>query len=272
MTVAASVVAERLPALRARILRMIHDAGAGHPGGSLSVIDALALILLRQGRFRPDDPVQDWLVLAKGHAVPALYAVLVELGYLDESELASYRHLGSRLQGHPDRLKTPGVQVSSGHLGQGVSVAVGIALGEQRHESHRHTWVIAGEGDLQEGQTWEAIMSAAHLGLGGLTLVIDANGLTQHGPVAEVMGVEPLAGKLTQFGWTVSEVDGHDVAELDGALTDSRALAGPTAVIARTVKGKGVSFMEGVRDWHSRGISDEELTRALAEVMVTDGG
>ncbi|MCW5954535.1 MAG: transketolase, partial [Propionibacteriaceae bacterium] len=169
MTVGAETVAERLPALRARNRKLIHDAGAGHPGGSLSVIDALALIMLSQGRFAPDADEQDWIVLAKGHSVPALYAVLVELGYLEEAELASYRKLGSRLQGHPDRRKTPGVQVSSGHLGQGISVAVGIALGEQRHASGRHTWVIAGEGDLHEGQSWEALMAAAHHRVGGLT-------------------------------------------------------------------------------------------------------
>lgn len=266
MTLAAAAVAERLPALRERILTMIHDAEAGHPGGSLSVIDTLALIMLSQGRFGPDAAEQDWVVLAKGHAVPALYAVLVELGYLEEAELASYRKLGSRLQGHPDRRKTPGVQVSSGHLGQGVSVAVGIALGEQRHASGRHTWVIAGEGDLHEGQTWEALMAASHHKVGGLTLVIDANGLTQHGPVATIMGIEPVMDKLTAFGWSAREVDGHDVAALDAALTAARAETGPAAVVARTVKGHGVSFMEGVREWHSQGLSDDELTRALADV------
>ncbi len=266
MSLSVEAVAGRLPALRGRILRMIHDANAGHPGGSLSVIDTLAVIMLKQGRFEPDQEVHDWLVLAKGHAVPALYSVLVELGYLEESELASYRHLGSRLQGHPDRRKTPGIQVSSGHLGQGLSVAVGIALGELRHASGRHTWVVAGEGDLHEGQTWEALMSAAHHKVGGLTLVVDRNGLTQHGRVEQVMGLEPLAAKLSAFGWAVQEVDGHNVRALDEALTAARDESGPAAVIARTVKGHGVSFMEGVRDWHSRGITDQELALALAEV------
>lgn len=268
-TVTVASVAERVPALRGRILQMIHDANAGHPGGSLSVIDALALVMLRHGRFGPDASDHDWLVLAKGHAVPALYSVLVDLGYLNEDELASYRHPGSRLQGHPDRRKTPGVQVSSGHLGQGVSIAVGIALGEQRHRSSRHTWVIAGEGDLHEGQTWEAVMSAAHLQVGGLTLVLDLNGLTQHGPVEQVMNIEPLRDKLVAFGWTVWEVDGHDLDALDEAFVQSKAAPGPSAVLARTIKGHGVSFMEGVPEWHSQGITDDELARALAEMEST---
>lgn len=259
-------VAERLPALRARILRMIHDAGAGHPGGSLSVVDLLAVILLRQGRFSPAEAEHDWLVLAKGHAVPALYAVLVELGYLDESELATYRHLGSRLQGHPDRRKAPGVQVTTGHLGQGLSVGLGIALGERLRGSDRHVWVVAGEGDLHEGQSWEALMAAAHHGVTNLTLVVDANGLTQHGATTEIMGLEPLVDKLRAFGWTVDEIDGHVPEAVTAATTLDADAVRPHAVIARTVKGRGVSFMENVPGWHSRGIDDNELAAALDEL------
>ncbi len=266
MTVLSSAASARLPALRGRILRMIHDAQAGHPGGSLSVIDLLAVIMLDKGRFTGDPDLRDWLVLAKGHAVPALYAMLVELGDLEESELASYRHLGSRLQGHPDRRKTPGVQVSTGHLGQGLSVALGIAMGERRRDSGRHVWAVAGEGDLHEGQSWEALMAAPHHGIGDLTVVVDANGLTQHGPVGRIMGLEPLVGKLESFGWATVEVDGHDPVAFGAALDEVRADPRPGAVVARTVKGHGVSFMENVREWHSRGLDEDELRRALDEI------
>jgi transketolase len=251
---------------RMRVLRMIHAAGAGHPGGSLSCLDALTVIMCDVGRFALDQEPRDWLVLGKGHAVPALYALLVELGGLDEQELSTYRQLGSRLQGHPDRRKLPEVQISTGHLGQGLSIGVGLALGEQLSPQGRHTYVLLGDGDLHEGQTWEALMAASHLRLTGLTLVIDANGLTQHGPVEQVMGVEPLAPRLRSFGWAAVEVDGHDHAALRRVLTDARAADVPTVVVSRTVKGKGVSFMEGVPEWHSRGLSDEELARALAEL------
>lgn len=266
MTLRPQSVEVRLPGLRARILQMIHDANAGHPGGSLSVVDILAVILLCEGRFAPAEPCKDWLVLAKGHAVPALYALLVELGYFQGSELSSYRQLGSRLQGHPDRCKTPGIQVSSGHLGQGLSVGVGIAMGEMRRASGKHAWVVGGEGDLHEGQTWEALMSAAHHRVHGLTLVLDLNGMTQHGLVTQVMSIEPICAKLSAFGWIVEEVDGHDPGQLHEALSAAKAATGPVAVLAHTVKGRGVSFMEGVREWHSQGITDDELAMALAEV------
>jgi transketolase len=263
--------AHTLARLEKRILDAVLAAGAGHPGGSLSAVGILGEILLDQGRFRPEDLVQDWFVLAKGHAAPALYSVLVELGWFDEPELATYKHLGSRLQGHPDRRKLPGVQVTTGHLGQGLSVAVGLALAERRAGSDRHVWAVLGDGDLHEGQTWEALMSASHYGLGNLTAVVDANGLSQHGTVSSVMSTEPVAERLRAFGWTVAEVDGHDPASVSTALAEARAADGPAAIVARTVKGHGVSFMEGDPLWHSRALDAEEHAAALAEIDARAG-
>lgn len=252
--------------LQRRILTMVRAAGAGHPGGSLSCVEVLAEILLRQGRFAPGTTDHDWFVLAKGHAAPALYAVLVELGHIPEEELRTFKHLGSRLQGHPDRRKAPGVQVTTGHLGQGLSVALGLALANRHLGEDRHVWAVLGEGDLHEGQTWEALMAATHYRVDGLTVVVDANQLSQHGAVETIMGIEPLTDRLAAFGWDVVEVDGHDAAAVAGALESVRHRPGPGAVIARTVKGHGISFMEGDPLWHSRAMSDEEYQAAVAEI------
>lgn len=257
---------EQLARLERRILRMVHAAGAGHPGGSLSSVGVLAEILLRQGRFAPGQVDHDWLVLAKGHAAPALYAVLVELGFFPEDELDTFKHLGSRLQGHPDRRKAPGVQVTTGHLGQGLSIALGLALAARHRGEGRHVWAVLGEGDLHEGQTWEAVMAASHYRVDHLTTVLDANGLTQHGTVDAVMSVEPIAERFRAFGWNVAEIDGHDPHAVEDALTSSRALGGPSLVIARTVKGHHVSFMENDPLWHSRAMNDGEYAAALAEI------
>lgn len=250
-----------------RILNMVHAAGAGHPGGSLSSVGLLAEIMLNQGRFRPADPANDWLVLAKGHAAPALYAVLAELEWFEESELATFKHHGSRLQGHPDRRKAPGVQVTTGHLGQGLSIGLGLALAEKLRGTDLHTWVILGEGDLHEGQTWEAIMAASHHGATNLTAVVDANGLSQHGPASQIMNIEPLAERFAAFGWDVHDIDGLDPEETQKALTRAKEnTSAPSVVIARTIKGYGISFMEGDPLWHSRELSKAELDAALAEI------
>lgn len=253
--------------LEQRILRMIRAAGAGHPGGSLSSVGILAEILLSQGRFAPGADDHDWFVLAKGHAAPALYANLVELGYFDDDELDTFKHLGARLQGHPDRRKAPGVQVTTGHLGQGLSIALGLAIAEQLERSDRHVWAVLGEGDLHEGQTWEAAMAAAHYEVSGLTAILDANGLTQHGAVERIMTIEPVAQKFAAFGWDVRELaDGHDPEAVADALSGSRAQTRPTLVIARTVKGHHVSFMENDPMWHSREMGEDDYRRAVAEI------
>ncbi len=249
------------------ILKMIHAAGAGHPGGSLSCSGILGQIFLQEGRFRPEDEVNDWFVLAKGHAAPALYAVLAETGWFPEDELLTFKHHGSRLQGHPDRRKAPGVQVTTGHLGQGLSIAVGLALAERIKGTDRYTWAVLGEGDLHEGQTWEAVMSASHHGVSNLTAIVDANGLSQHGPASKIMNLEPMADRWETFGWKVIEIDGHDRDAVAKALTDARTNQdGPVVIIARTVKGHGISFMAGDPLWHSRPMNDDELAAALAEL------
>lgn len=256
----------RAPLLRARILRMISAAQSGHPGGSLSVIDLLAALMLAWGRFRPHAQTQDWLVLGKGHAAPAYYALLCELGYLDESELLTYRKLGSRLQGHPDRRKLPAVQVTTGHLGHGLSIGVGIALGEKCSGSDKKVYVVLGDGDLHEGQTWEALMAAAHYHLDNLVVMVDLNALSQHGPISIVMDFEPLAEKCRAFGWLTREVDGHDYAQILEGLSATQASDRPVMLLCRTVKGKGVSFMEGDPLWHSRDLPPGLLEKALSEL------
>ncbi|MCS6845115.1 MAG: thiamine pyrophosphate-dependent enzyme, partial [Caldilineales bacterium] len=186
--------------------------------------------------------------------------------YLDESELLTYRQLGSRLQGHPDRRKLPAVQVTTGHLGHGLSIGVGIALGEKRSGSDRKVYVVLGDGDLHEGQTWEAMMAAAHYHLDNLVALVDLNALSQHGPVSMIMNFEPLAEKCSAFGWLTQEVDGHDYAHILAALSATQASDRPVALLCRTVKGKGVSFMEGDPLWHSRDLPWALLEKALSEL------
>ena len=246
---------------------MVNAAGAGHPGGSLSAIDLLSAVMLGWGRFSPSAPNPDWVVLGKGHAAPALYAVLTELRYLEETELLTYRHLGTRLQGHPDRRKLPAVQVTTGHIGHGLSIGAGIALGEQLSNSRRQVYVILGEGALHEGQTWEAAMAAAKYQLNNLRVLFDLNGLTQHGPIDQIMPVEPLAAKWQAFGWNATEVDGHDYEQLLQALKSIQVSDRPAVLLCRTVKGKGVSFMEGDPLWHSRDLPQPLLEKALQELQ-----
>ena len=262
----AAWLAGRAPVLRTRILRAIASGPSGHPGGSLSVVDILATVMLGWGRFAPTHDPRDWLVLAKGHAAPALYAVLVELGHLDEKELATYRRLGSRLQGHPDHRKLPVVGVTTGHLGQGLSIAVGLALGLRRRTAQSQTYAVLGDGDLHEGQTWEAAMAASHFQLSNLTVLVDLNRLTQHGPVPSIMNHEPIAAKWRAFGWWVTEVDGHDHAAVLQALRLRAMENKPAAILCRTVKGKGVWFMEDDPLWHSGQLSEQELAQALASI------
>jgi transketolase len=257
---------ERAPILRGRILRMINAAGAGHPGGSLSAIDIIQSVMVGWGQFDPTQSLRDWFVLGKGHAVPALYSVLVELGYLPEDELMTYRNLGSRLQGHPDRNKLQAIQVNTGHLGQGLSIGVGIALAEHLRNSRKNVFVLLGNGDLNEGQTWEAIQSAAKYKLSNLIVLIDDNRLTQHGLADEIMSVSPLLPKFLDHQWWGKEINGHHYLEILDSLQEASSQSSPAVIICNTVKGKGVSFMENVPKWHSTDLPDNLLEQALVEL------
>lgn len=256
--------------MRRHILEMIAGAGSGHPGGSLSSVElvtALYFAVMRLDPGRPDWPERDRFVLSKGHAAPVLYAALAERGFFPVEELTTLRRLGSRLQGHPDMTKTPGVDASTGSLGQGLSIALGMALAARLDGSPRKVYCLLGDGELQEGQVWEAAMAAAHYQLDNLIACVDYNGVQLDGPLAEIMSVQPLAAKWQAFGWRAVEIDGHDMAAVLAALEGARETRGvPSVIIARTVKGKGVSFMEGSHKWHGVAPDRDQLATALAEV------
>lgn len=256
--------------VRRHIVRMIAGAGSGHPGGSLSCADILVTLYFRVLRVdprRPQWPDRDRFVLSKGHACPALYAVLAERGFFPLDELWTLRRLGSSLQGHPDMRKTPGVEASTGSLGQGLSVALGMALAGRLDGAPWRVYVLLGDGEIQEGQVWEAAMAAAHYGVDNLTAILDWNGLQIDGPNDEVMTVRPVADKWRAFGWEVTEIDGHRFDEILEALRWARSVRGkPAIILARTVKGRGVSFMEGQVDWHGKAPSPAQAEQALAEL------
>ena len=258
----------RAPVLRGRILKMVNAAGSGHPGGSLSAVDIVSSIMVGWGKFHPTNEEQDWFVLGKGHAVPALYSVLIELGYFPEEELFTYRHFGSRLQGHPDRNKLPYVQVNTGHLGQGLSIGVGLALAEKMSGSGRKVYVLLGNGDMNEGQTWEAIQSAAKFDLSNLVVFIDNNHLTQHGVAQEIMDVYPLKPKFIDHKWWARDINGHNYEEILAGLQAASSQDRPAALVCQTIKGKGVSFMENQPKWHSCDLPDDLLEKALIELGV----
>ena len=260
----------RATRIRLRDLRMVYEAGLGHPGGEFSAIDVLTVIyfgILRHDPQRPDDPERDRFVLSKGHAAAALYTTLAEAGYFDPTELATFMAPLSRLNGHPDRNKVPGVETNTGPLGHGFPVAVGIALAARLDRSDRRTYVLAGDGELQEGSMWEAAMAASHYGLDGLTVIVDRNGLQQGDLTESTMRLEPLADKWRAFGWGVREVDGHDHAALLAALRATPFEPGrPSCLIAHTHKGHGVSFMSDQVAWHHHVPTDDEFRRAVAEL------
>lgn len=251
-------------------MNMICAAGSGHPGGSLSAADIVGALYfggMRIDPARPDWPDRDRFVLSKGHAAPVLYAALAERGYFPVEDLVSLRKLGSPLQGHPDMHKLKGVEMSTGSLGQGLSVANGMAMAAKIDGKDFRVFVLLGDGELQEGQVWEAAMAAAHYGLDNVTAFVDFNGLQIDGPVTEVMSPLPIADKWLAFGWHVIEIDGHDIEQVFRAIEESRTVEGrPTAVIANTIKGKGVSFMESVVDWHGVAPKEEQRDQALAEL------
>jgi transketolase len=253
--------------LRMEILKMLNTARSGHTGGSLSAIDILTVLYFHKMRHDPSNPTwpeRDRFVLSKGHAAPALYATLAEAGYFSRDELKTLRRFGSHLQGHPDMNKTPGVDVCTGSLGQGLSQAIGLALSARLAGRSTRVYALLGDGEVQEGQIWEAAMAAAHYRLDNLCAIVDHNGLQIDGEVAKVMNVAPLGPKFLAFNWHVLEVDGHDIQAISRALDDAAKTEGqPTMIVARTVKGKGVPFFEHKASYHGVPPSDDELTRAL---------
>ncbi|PWH19112.1 MAG: transketolase [Ardenticatenia bacterium] len=256
--------------LRCLALRAIYLAGSGHPGGSLSaaeIVTALYFSVLNIDPACPDWPERDRVVLSKGHGCPILYAALAKRGYFPLEELWTLRKLGSRLQGHPDMRKTPGIDATTGSLGQGISVAVGMALGGKFQGKSYRVYAIMGCGEQQEGQVWEAAMSAAHYCLDNLVGIVDYNTLQIDGCNAEIMEIAPLSDKWRAFGWHVLEVNGHDIAQLLDAFAEAKNTRGkPTAIIARTIKGKGVSFMENQVKWHSSILTKEHFEQAMTEL------
>jgi transketolase len=255
---------------RRTILQIITKAGSGHPGGSLSVIDIVTALYLRQMRHDPKNPLwpeRDRFVLSKGHAAPAWYVVLAACGYFDPAHLWTLRAVGSILQGHPDMTRTPGVDISTGSLGLGFGAAIGMALAGKRDGQTYRAYAVLGDGESQEGAIWEGAMFAAHYGLDNLTAIVDRNGLQQTGRTEERIRLDPLAEKWRAFNWDVQEINGHDMADIVAALDRAGRVKGlPQVIIARTVKGKGVSFLEGVAGFHGKALTPAELTKALAEL------
>ena len=263
-------VREKALLIRRDIINMLGESGSGHTGGSLSAADILSCLYFWEMQINPGQPHQedrDRFVLSKGHAAPVLYAALAEKGYFQRDELHRLRKLGSMLQGHPDMRKVPGVDASTGSLGQGISWAVGMALtGKMDHRNFR-VYALLGDGEIEEGIVWEALMAAHQYHLDNLTAFLDHNGLQIDGPISEVMSPEPVADKFKAFGWETLVVDGHDPRQIMAALNTARTIKDrPTAIIANTVKGKGCSFMENKAEWHGTAPTREQVALALAEL------
>jgi len=255
--------------IRRLIIQMLAKAGSGHPGGSLSAADLITALYFNVLRFNPRDPQwpdRDRFHMSKGHCCPLWYAVLAQAGYFAEEKLFTLRQLGSILQGHPDR-KTPGVESASGSLGQGLSIALGMSLAAKIDKKDYRVYVLLGDGEIQEGNIWEAAMACGHFGCSNICAILDANGCQIDGRCEDVMGLEPLAAKWQAFGWHVLEINGHDLRQILAAYEQAKTIKDkPTIIIARTVKGKGVSFMEGVVGFHGRAPTAEEAERALKEL------
>lgn len=275
MTVADAVpdiaeLEERAAVIRRDIVAMIHEAQAGHPGGSLSAADIVTALYFRVMRIRPDEPRwedRDRFILSKGHACPVWYAALAERGYFDKAHLMTLRKLNSILQGHADMLKTPGVDMTVGSLGQGLSAGVGMALGGRLQGKNFRVWVVVGDGEVQEGSIWEAAMSATKWKLDTLTAIVDKNGIQNDTFTDDTMPIDPLADKWRAFGWRVLEIDGHDMGQIVAALEMAKTIRRqPTVIIASTVKGKGVSYMENDPVWHGKAPNREQMARAMQEL------
>ena len=256
--------------LRLHVIEMTYAANSGHPGGSLSAADIVASLYFSVMRHDPKDPSwegRDRFVLSKGHVAPVLYAALAESGYFPTEDLITLRKMGSKLQGHPVRGKVPGVEMSTGSLGQGLSMSCGIALAGKMDGKDYRTYCMLGDGELQSGQNWEAAMFASKNGLSNLTAIVDRNHLPICGDTEEVMAIDPLADKWLSFGWNVIETDGHDVRKILAAFEDAASFKeGPTVIIFETVKGKGVSFMENNAGFHGKACNKEEYAKAVAEL------
>lgn len=261
--------------MRQLTVQAVYNAKSGHPGGSLSICDLLAVLFFKQMRVNPscpEDENRDRFVLSKGHAAPAYYAALALRGFFETEELKRLRKIDSFLQGHPCRGKIPGVDMSSGSLGQGLSAANGMALAAKAEEKDYRVYCICGDGELQEGQIWEAAMTAAHYKLDNLTLFVDCNGLQIDGKVEDVMNVEPVSDKFQAFGWKALNVDGHDVAAIDKAVEEAKGTKkSPTVIVCRTVKGKGVSFMENQAGWHGAAPDDRQFQIAMEDLRRQGG-
>jgi len=264
-----STVKKKANTIRRHIITSTAEAGSGHPGGSLSCADIIALMYFHVLELKPHDPgwhSRDRFLLAKGHAAPALYAALAERGFFPPEELLNLRTLGAMLQGHPDMTRTPGVEASTGSLGQGLSVAVGMALAAKLDSAEYGVYALLGDGEIQEGQVWEAAMAAAHYQLNNLVAIVDYNRLQIDGPVDEVMSPSPVIDKWASFGWEVMDTDGHNISQLHATLQCAQEADRPAAVIAHTVKGKGVSYMENQVQWHGKAPEGQLVEQALREL------
>ncbi len=256
--------------VRIGIIEGVHSAKAGHPGGSLSVADLMTYLYMHRLNVdpsEPDYPERDRVVLSKGHAAPALYAALALRGFFPMEEMKTLRKIDSRLQGHPDCLKVPGVDASTGSLGQGISIACGMALSGKISCAHYKVYAILGDGELDEGEVWEAAMFASHYQLDNLVAVVDNNDLQIDGRIGDVMSPYPITDKFEAFGWNVISINGHDFNEMEHAFDQAeRVMQKPTVIVMRTTKGKGVSYMENVLDWHGKAPNDEEFAVAMDDL------
>lgn len=256
--------------MRKDIVSMLTESASGHPGGSLSIADIMAVLFFKEMNIdvkKVNDPDRDRFVLSKGHAAPALYSALARKGYFEVEELNTLRKIGSRLQGHPNMNDIPGIDMSTGSLGQGISAAVGMALAGKLDDKSYRVYAILGDGELEEGQVWEASMSAAHYKLDNLTAFIDNNGLQIDGNIEDVMNPGPIDKKFEAFGWNVLSIDGHNYDQIIDAIAKAKEFKGkPTAIICNTVKGKGVSFMENQAGWHGTAPNKEQCEQALKEI------
>ena len=256
--------------VRMGVIESTHAAKAGHPGGSLSAAEIYTYLYFKEMNIDPKNPKwedRDRFVLSKGHTTPGLYSVLANRGYFPVEDLLTFRHIDSYLQGHPNMNLVPGVDMSTGSLGQGVSVSVGMALGAKKTGKTNRVYSLLGDGEIQEGQVWEACMAAAHYKLDNLCIVIDNNGLQIDGNIADVMSPYPIVDKLKAFGFDVQAIDGHDFDAIEAAFAHARTVAGkPSAIVIKSVKGKGVSFMENNAGWHGKAPNDAEYAQAMSEL------
>lgn len=256
--------------IRKNAVTAVYSASSGHPGGSLSIADLMAVLYFDEMNIDPKNPKmeeRDRFVLSKGHCSPALYGALAEAGFFDREELKTFRKSDSRLQGHPDMKNIPGVDMTTGSLGLGISAACGMALAGKADKKNYRVYSVLGDGEIEEGQVWEAAMYASHYKLDNLCIFVDCNGLQIDGPTAEVMNSEPIDKKFEAFGWNVIKIDGHNYDEIKAALASAKTVKGqPTAVIMKTVKGKGVSYMENAVGWHGTAPNEEEYNKAMAEL------